>query len=238
MASDPISDRLCVALDVNGFEEARTLIEQLAPHVGWFKFGSDLDENVPIKLVAQVIRENGCKPFLDDKFDDIPERVARKARLADRIGAAMFTVKASAGLESIKAAVAHAGGAKAVVVTVLTSMTEAQCADVYLTCSLDTTERLWGVASRAGAHGIVCAAPYVGRAASRFPWWTFVTPGIRPRGAEPNDQVLVGTPAGAVRSGTDLLVVGRPIIAPDQGTPLEAVMKIRAEIAAALAAQE
>jgi orotidine-5'-phosphate decarboxylase len=89
--------------------------------------------------------------------------------------------------------------------------------------------RLAALAAAAELHGIV-VSPLEAEAMKRRhgPGFLIVTPGIRPSGDAPGDQVRVATPAEAVRAGADFLVVGRPVLAAAQ--PREAVAAILAEM--------
>jgi orotidine-5'-phosphate decarboxylase len=261
MSADPVRDKLAVALDVNGFEQAKTLVEQLAPYVGTFKFGSDLDECVALKTVAELIHANGCKVFLDDKFHDTPDRVARKARMAARLNADFFTTHALGLKKCLVSAVENRGASNVIAVTVLTSHGNAELNEYFLDClgsywpgwafeGPDTAMELAAHLIRnevipAVAQGIVTSAldlekfNAAGAVSSEYRRLFKITPGIRPSWAGKHDHERIATPSEAIRAGADLLVIGRPITNPPSGlTPLESVTMIREEMRFALAGRK
>jgi len=201
-------DRLMVALDVPEAGQALALREQLGDAVGWFKIGLRLFVAEGPQLVA-AIRENH-KVFLDLKFHDIPNTVAQAVESAGRLGVEMVNVHAGGGEEMLQAAARSAAAfpeMQLIAVTVLTSdpMPKEQAAAVAL-------ERAQ-MAKEAGLHGIVCSVHEVA-AIKRACGDDFVTvtPGIRWGDQDVQDQKRVADPAFAIQSGSDYLVVGRPII--------------------------
>ena len=117
-------DRVMVALDVNDWNEGKRLIEQLAPHVGYFKVGLELLTAVGAPVVVAHIKNCGGKLFYDGKFSDIPNTIAGASQAAAQMGVEFFDVHANCGLESMKEAVRCRGNAKVLAVTVLTSFDE------------------------------------------------------------------------------------------------------------------
>jgi orotidine-5'-phosphate decarboxylase len=149
----------------------------------------------------------------------------------------MLNVHASGGRAMLDAARhaagTHSGAPKLVAVTLLTSMTERDLADIGLAGgAVDVVQRLARLAQSAGLDGVVCsgqeAAPL--RAACGSAFW-LVTPGIRPSAAQADDQKRVMTPRDALAAGADYLVIGRPIT--QAADPAAALGAINAEIAAA-----
>lgn len=248
-------DRLIVALDVPTLPQARSLVEQLAPHVGMFKVGSQLYTAVGPEAV-RVAQMFGGKVFLDLKFHDTPSTVERAAQEAALLGVEMFSVHCAPGTAVMAAARRGAeNGAKvsgfprplALGVTVLTPHTYEELAEEELVrraASPDEQFKREEIQSlvvlralrarRAGLDGVVASPQEIG-AVRRSCGLDFkiVTPGIRPAGAGADDQARVGTPTAAIKAGADYLVVGRPII--DASDPVAAAQAIVAEIAAALA---
>lgn len=237
-----IKDKLIVALDVSTVAEANKLVSELKEVVGMFKVGSQLFTTAGPGLVESILNA-GNKVFLDLKFHDIPHQVAGAARSAAELGVSLFTVHASGGTEMMQRAVAAISEAaerkqitrsKVVAVSVLTSMDETALAQVGVEGSpAAAVERLVKLARSAGVDGVV-SSPEESESIRSYTGSDFliVTPGIRPtsssQGSTNEDQKRVATPASALRSGADYLVVGRPITsAPD---PVAAALAIVAEM--------
>jgi orotidine-5'-phosphate decarboxylase len=174
--------------------------------------------------------------FLDLKLHDIPIQVEGAVRAAAQLGASFVTVHAAGGPEMITAAVAGAGGGASVLaVTVLTSLDD-HVLDLTGVSSSTTSQvlRLAELAVKSGARGLVCSPLEIeavraefGRSDDGGP--LLVVPGIRPTGADSEDQRRTMTPQQAVTAGADVIVVGRPITAALD--PAAAARFIHAEIA-------
>ncbi len=224
-------DRLILALDVPSIAAAENLVERLGDEVRFYKIGYQLAYAGGLPFAENLIRA-GKKVFLDLKLHDIGNTVAQGVESVARLGATFLTIHAYP--QTMKAAVkARSGGLRILAVTVLTSYDDADlaAAGYDFTVSELVAERA-AQARDVGVDGLVCAAteahdlrPIVGAG------MVLVTPGIRPAEADKGDQKRVMTPAQAIASGADYLVVGRPIVAaPD---PKAAAAAIVAEIAAA-----
>jgi orotidine-5'-phosphate decarboxylase len=204
-------ERIIVALDVPTLDEAETLARQLTGAVGWFKVGLELfTAHGPAAVAA--IRAHG-PVMLDLKLHDIPTTVERAAARVADLGVGLLTVHASGGAAMVEAAVRGLGGdGEVLAVTVLTSMSDDELAAIGAPPAAEQVPALARLAVDAGAPGLVCAPPDLAAvrdavgAAVRL-----VTPGVRPTGSSADDQTRIATPASAVASGADLLVVGRPI---------------------------
>jgi orotidine-5'-phosphate decarboxylase len=236
-----IKDRLIIALDVPGRDDALRLVESLAGAVGMFKFGSQLFTAEGPQLVREIV-SSGERVFLDLKFHDIPNTVAGAVESAARLGVSILNVHTLGGSEMMRAA-GHAVGDRGLLwitrpavlgVTVLTSMDKADLADVGITSELSSeVVRLATLARDSGLDGIV-ASPHEIRlireciTAERF---IILTPGIRPEwGASKGDQKRIATPAAAIRDGADFLVIGRAVT--DSPDPRGAVARILDDISA------
>jgi len=231
-------DRIIVALDVDRLEDARALIKSLAPHVGCFKIGLELMTAVGAPQAVRLVHELGGRVFLDGKFDDIPNTVAGASKSAAGLGVYMFNVHACAGPEAMAAAAKNKGGAIALAVTVLTSISDEGSRAIFGAPSRDKVLQFAREAARAGLDGIVCSPqelPFLASDPDLAALWK-VTPGVRPEWAATGDQRRVMTPAEAVRAGATALVVGRPITAAPSsiGGPVDAAKKIAEEIASVL----
>src|SRR5439155_17637065 len=212
---------LIVALDVPAAEKALALAEQLASVAGAFKIGSELFTAAGPEIVRQL-RHMNTTVFLDLKFHDIPNTVAKAVTAATRLGAQMLTVHASGGLEMMQAAEAAARqtaqqlGFKpplVLAVTVLTSMESAVLGDVGQTANVgQQVERLANLAIKAGLRGLVCSPLELAALRQLVPPQVqLVTPGIRGPDDKADDQKRTLSAAEALAAGANWLVIGRPI---------------------------
>jgi orotidine-5'-phosphate decarboxylase len=225
-------ERVCVALDVPTLDEAEALASKLAGEVGYFKVGLELFAAHGPEAVRAI---GGHGPvFLDIKLHDIPTQVGRTARRVGALEVGLLTVHAAGGTAMVRAAVeglAEGGGAgRVLAVTVLTSMSEQDLADINAPGAATQVPALARLAVDAGAPGLVCAPrdlPLVRETVGEQTY--LVTPGIRPSGSGDDDHARAATPASAVADGADLLVVGRPITR--AGDPVDAARAIVADLA-------
>lgn len=201
---------LIVALDLSDAERAERLARDLAPHVGMVKVGLELAWATGPGVVGDVARH--APVFVDAKLHDIPTTVERAATNIAELGVAMLTVHALGGPAMMRAAVdgAERGAERAghprplvVAVTVLSSMAGEELA---------SPASLAFEARSAGVDGVVVSGADVREVRQVCgEQFCLVVPGIRPRGANGDDQVRVLTPGEALDAGADYLVVGRPI---------------------------
>jgi orotidine-5'-phosphate decarboxylase len=226
---------ILVALDVPTKEAALDLARNLAPAVGGFKIGSELFTSAGPDIV-RAIRATGAAVFLDLKFHDIPNTVAKAVTAATRLDVQMLTLHASGGLEMMRAAEAsaqesarQAGRNPPLVlgVTVLTSMDGATLAELGWKPDVGKqVERLAELAVRAGLRGLVCSPLEVARLRQFLPEAIeLITPGIRTGTERADDQKRTLTPREAMDAGANWLVVGRPIYA--AANPLQVAETIR-----------
>lgn len=241
MANAPLSpkDRLIIALDVNSAKAAKDAVHILKDRVGAFKIGFELFVSEGPSIVEMVLNEGG-KVFLDLKFHDIPNTVAKAARASVRMGATFFDVHASGGRAMMeKAAEAVANEAEeldvrppvTLAVTILTSLTEKDLKnDLNIFRSLeDQAVSMAVMAKGCGIRGVVSSpkeAAAIRKAVGKD--FIIVTPGVRPVWAATNDQKRFATPLEAVNAGADYLVIGRPIL--KAGDPAEAAARIVEEL--------
>lgn len=230
--------RLIVALDVPGAEQAMKLAHKLAGHVGLFKVGLELFIAEGADLVRELAKA-GTPVFLDLKFHDIPNTVSRAISAAGNLGVGMINVHASGGREMMLAArqaVDALPGKKPILlaVTVLTSLDENNLREVGVGQSPEKQVlRLAELAAGCGLDGVVASAREVPRIKEICGVdFLTVTPGIRPSGGTVGDQKRVMTPAKAIESGSDYLVIGRPITGADD--PVAAADAIVNEMASAI----
>ena len=236
LAPIPAHERLIVALDVPAAEQAKALVNTLGDAAVFYKIGMELLMAPGFFELLEWLRNNDKKVFVDLKFFDIPETVARAVKnLAER-GADFCTIH---GNQSIMEAAAKAksGKLKVLAVTALTSLDQGDVTDLGFQCNIaDLVLSRARRALQAGCDGVVSSGLEVARLRREAPSDLIcVTPGIRPVENKPDgDQKRVMTPAHAIESGADYIVVGRPIR--DAADPRNAALSIQQEIASALRA--
>ncbi|MGD0061322.1 MAG: orotidine-5'-phosphate decarboxylase [Verrucomicrobiia bacterium] len=214
-----MKSKLIVALDVDSFQEAAALVQVTRDVVDVFKVGSQLFTRVGPQII-EFLHEQGKECFLDLKFHDIPNTVARAVEVAAALRVRMVTVHACGGAEMLRAAAAVPHRPLLLGVTVLTSVGGNVQAEVL---------RLAKLAKRCGLNGVI-ASPREIHPIRKVMGGNFliVTPGIRLAKTELGDQRRAMAPAEAIIAGADYIVVGRPIIA--ARNPAHAVLKIAEEI--------
>jgi orotidine-5'-phosphate decarboxylase len=216
-------DRLIIALDVDSGEKANQIVAELRGRAGAFKVGLQLFTAAGPEFVRGLC-ESGLKIFLDLKFHDIPNTVAKAGVEAARLGVWMFNIHASGGNEMMRRTVSEVGEfcekrairrPKIIGVTVLTSLGDDALHEIGIEGRAgDHVVHLAGMAADSGLEGVVASPLEIERIHERCgPAFLTVTPGIRPTNAANNDQKRVTTPAEALRAGADYLVVGRPVTA-------------------------
>ena len=225
---------IIVALDVPAKEAALKLAEEVTPAVGGFKIGSELFTSAGPDIVHRI-RERGALVFLDLKFHDIPNTVAKAVASAVRLDVQMLTIHASGRLEMMRAAEAAAqhtanqAGRNAPLVlgvTVLTSADSRTLAEIGCAANVGTqVERLANLAVQAGLRGLVCSPLEIADLRRILhAHMQLVTPGIRTGAEKADDQKRTLTPREAMDAGANWLVIGRPIYAAEN--PRAAAEKI------------
>lgn len=231
--------KIILALDSATFEEAEHFVQKLSGTIGIFKVGKQLFTRCGPPII-EMIHRHGGKVFLDLKFHDIPNTVARAVEEACKLNVFMLTIHALGGGKMMEEAVA-AGRSFArnsslptpliLAVTILTSLRPDDLQEMGITASLEETVlRLARLARQAGVNGVVASAreAQIIRAAWGCSDLIIVTPGIRPQGTSRDDQRRAATPREALLAGADYLVVGRPIL--EANDPLKAAEAIAEEI--------
>jgi len=229
-------ERLIVALDVDSGVKARAIVRELDGSVNTFKVVLQLFAAEGPTIVRELVDE-GKRIFLDLKFHDIPNTVAKAGLEAARLGVWMFNVHAAGGSEMMRRTVTEvtdfcesSNRAKPLVigVTVLTSASRAMMTELGIDADLEgQVARLAALAEASGLDGVVASANEIGiiRSAARKPGFLIVTPGIRPDNATNDDQKRVMSPGSAVSAGADHIVVGRPVLeAADRRTAAENIL--------------
>lgn len=215
------SDKLIVALDVPNMAKVRQLVEQLDDSVSYYKVGMELFYGVGIDVV-RYLKNSGKSIFVDLKMHDIPNTVAQGASMLTKMGMSMLNVHALGGAAMMKGAaeaVANTAASlniprpKLIAVTVLTSMNDEDWDTLNYKLSIpEQVVLLAKMAQDSGLDGVVASpqeAALIRKACGDE--FLIVTPGVRPQGAESNDQSRIATPAMAMQNGATHLVVGRPI---------------------------
>lgn len=204
-------------------DAALELAAQLAPVVGAFKIGKELFTSAGPEVVRRI-RTMGASVFLDLKFHDIPNTVAKAVEAAVQLDVQMLTIHASGGGAMMRAAeeAAQASAQKlgrpaplVLGVTVLTSMDGDDLAEIGVEANVaKQVERLARLAAKSGLRGLVCSPLEIAALRQIIPaGMQLVTPGIRPAESRADDQKRTLTPAEALAAGADWLVIGRPIYA-------------------------
>lgn len=224
---------IIVALDFASGDDAMSMVDRLGSEGGFYKVGLELYTRAGPDFVRSLT-QMGRRVFLDLKLHDIPNTVVGGVRAAADLGVELLTVHCSGGRAMLEAAAEAAAGRLAVVgVTLLTSLTAEDVEAVWGRSGVnmgDEVLRLGALAKEAGLSGVVASGSEVARLKSELGvGFKVVTPGIRPRGGDIADQARVVTPAAAAASGSDYLVVGRPVTRAED--PAAALRAIREEAA-------
>ncbi len=214
---------IIVALDLPDPDKALALARAVGPYVGAVKVGKELFVSAGPEIV-RALRQDGVGVFLDLKFHDIPNTVAKAVVAATRLDVQMLTLHAGGGREMMQAAEKAAQETAAslnrpaplvLAVTVLTSFNEAGLAETGVPGGVENqVERLARLATDSGIRGLVCSPLELPRLRSVLPAQVqLVTPGIRTGNEKADDQKRTLSPADAIAAGASWLVVGRPIYA-------------------------
>lgn len=235
--SDP-KEKIIFALDFEHFTDAQKWVNLLKDYVGMFKVGKQLFTHAGPKVV-DMIRAKGQKVFLDLKFHDIPNTVAKAGEEATKLNVSMFNLHALGGFEMMKktveasrAVAKRLGIPKPLIlaVTILTSMDEESLKEVGIQGPLiEEVARLAQLSMKAGLDGVVASPQEIEiireRCGENF---IIVTPGIRLQTEKKDDQRRTLSPKEAISAGANYLVIGRPIR--EAKNPVDVVKKIIEDI--------
>lgn len=236
-------EQIIVPLDVSTASEARSIIAELHEYVGGFKIGLQLFTSAGASFVREQTVGRELKIFLDLKFHDIPNTVAKAAVEVARLGVWMFNVHAAGGSEMMRRTLSEVGEVcerenlvrpKIIGVTVLTSSDQQTLAETGIDREINSQVlNLAQLTAKCGLDGVVASPLEVRqiRAAVGRKDFLIVTPGIRPAFATNDDQKRVLTPGEAAAAGADYLVIGRPIR--QAADKISAVKRIIEELEAA-----
>lgn len=228
--SDP---KIIVALDYPEEKQAFELIDQLDADLCRLKVGKEMFTHLGPAFVEKI-QSKGFDVFLDLKYHDIPNTVAKACEAAASLGVWMVNVHASGGrrmMEAAAEAVAkHQQKPLLIAVTVLTSMSQEDLTELGITeTPADQAVKLATLAQSSGLDGVVCSAQEASRMRQQLGNdFLLVSPGIRPAGSKADDQRRIMTPVDALNAGSNYLVIGRPITKSDN--PLGVLRTINSEI--------
>jgi orotidine-5'-phosphate decarboxylase len=215
-AVQSIQSPVIVALDFDNENACLELARRLSPTLCRVKVGKELFTACGPQIVEKL-QCLGFEIFLDLKFHDIPVTTAKAVKVAANLGVWMVNVHACGGvrmMEAAREAIANHRQAPLLIgVTLLTSATEEELLQLGISRSpLEQVVHLAGMAKLAGLDGVVCSAEEATDLRTRYgESFSIVTPGIRPVGANPQDQRRIMTPEQAMAAGSNYLVIGRPI---------------------------
>ena len=227
--------RIVIALDFSSERQVLDFTAQLEPAMCKLKVGKELFTLAGPSVVRQLI-DKGFDVFLDLKFHDIPNTVARACKVAADMGVWMLNVHALGGRNMLLAAREALEGSEnrplLIAVTILTSMGKQDLQEIGLSGNPeDNVLRLAALTQEAGLDGVVCSSREVtSLRQAQGEAFTLVTPGIRPAGSEVGDQKRIMTPTDAIRAGSNYLVIGRPIT--QAADPIQTLETINSELAA------
>lgn len=232
-------DRIFCAIDTPDLDRALAIASAIKGNVGGLKLGLEFYSALGPDGVRQM-SALGFPVFLDLKFHDIPNTVARAIKTVAPLGPKMITIHTFGGLQMMKTAkqasleAAKENGVEAPLilgVTVLTSLDDQDLHAIGVGAGAgDQVVRLAGLAQKAGLDGVVCSPLEISKIREKFGNdLKLVVPGIRPLGADAGDQKRTMTPGEAIENGADCLVIGRPITAADD--PAKAAQAIAESLA-------
>jgi orotidine-5'-phosphate decarboxylase len=214
----PISpDRIILALDLDSPDEALRWADRFGSRIGCYKVGLQLFTRSGPGLVREL-RQRGADVFLDLKLHDIPNTVARAVESLISLDLKFLTIHTLGGGPMIEAAVQAAASAPQTTVlgvTVLTSLSDDDISQLgFDHTASGQAVHLARLGAASGLKGLVCSPIEVPILRNQLgPELTLVTPGVRPAGADTNDQSRIATPRRAIDDGASHLVIGRPILA-------------------------
>ena len=216
-----MTNRIIIPLDME-YTSAVSIADKLDPNICRLKVGNQLFTSSGPKIV-KTLHDKGFEIFLDLKFHDIPNTVYESVRSAANLGVWMINVHASGGSKMLDASKKALEGFDKppllVGVTILTSISEEILTEIGFNNLDKQVKRLTKLAQRSGLDGVVCAASDASKVKQTCgESFLTVTPGIRPKDADLNDQSRTSTPKEAITNGSDFLVIGRPITGSEDPT--------------------
>ncbi|MGW9372887.1 orotidine-5'-phosphate decarboxylase [Streptomyces xanthophaeus] len=228
------TSRIIVALDFDNRRAADEVVDRLGEECRSYKVGMELLTAAGPDLIERLVAQ-GKEVFLDLKLFEIPNSVAGAVRAAGSLGVSMVTVHSMGGTGIMSAAVAAARDfprLRVLALTVVTSMTRFDLADIGVTGSTSTEEqvlRLARLAEGAGCHGVIASPQEAGPLRKALGSDALiVTPGVALPGESPGEHARSGTPRDAVAAGASHVVVGRTVTR--AADPVAAFRLVRADL--------
>lgn len=225
---------IVVALDFEQKTTALELVSRLDPSLCRLKVGKEMFTHFGPDFVKEL-QQRHFDVFLDLKFHDIPNTVAKAVQAAADLGVWMVNVHASGGsrmMSAAREALITYGEERPllIAVTVLTSMEQSDLTELGINRSpAEQVLHLAALTQKSGLDGVVCSAQEAQMLKQQFgQQFCLVTPGIRPSFATADDQKRVMTPSQALAAGVDYMVIGRPVT--KAADPLAALQAIYQEL--------
>ncbi|MBL4761949.1 MAG: orotidine-5'-phosphate decarboxylase [Gammaproteobacteria bacterium] len=212
--------KIIVALDYSDVSSVKKILSKLSPELCKLKVGKELFTAAGPAIVEMLV-EQGYSVFLDLKYHDIPNTVAKSCAVAKELGVWMLNVHALGGQRMMQAAREALGDASdrpsLIAVTILTSMDNADVAGIGLSGSAaKNAVNLAKLAIDSNLDGVVCSAQESSEMRQVLgDRVLLVTPGIRLTQETTDDQRRIMTPVDAMNAGSSYLVMGRPITGSD-----------------------
>uniref|UniRef100_A0A7C5PFU8 Orotidine 5'-phosphate decarboxylase n=1 Tax=Thermodesulfobium narugense TaxID=184064 RepID=A0A7C5PFU8_9BACT len=228
---DKLESNVIVALDLDNLKEIEKNVKTLSSLTNWFKIGYQIISSIGIKESIEIVKSFNCKVFLDVKLYDIPNTVANAVKNFSDLDVDMLTIHISGGSKMIREALKGVGSnnnTKVLGVTLLTSFSQEEAKKIYgLDNTMDITRKFVEIGYNSGLRWFVCSPLELGLLKKEFTDCFFVVPGIRPVWSLKEDQERFATPYQAKLNGASYIVVGRPVLRPNNHrTPLEALKSI------------
>ena len=230
-----LDPKVIVALDYADEKQALTMVENLQPDLCRLKVGKEMFTRFGPAFIEQL-HQRQFQVFLDLKYHDIPNTVAKACKAAASLGVWMINVHALGGRRMLEAAAdavtKQHNPPKLIAVTVLTSMADADLEQLGVTIPAgEMALKLASLANDAGLDGVVCSAQEAKSMRQQLgDEFLLVTPGIRPAGSQQDDQRRIMTPVEAIQAGSSYLVIGRPVTQSDD--PVGLLRTINSDISA------
>ncbi len=225
--------KIIVALDYPDEKSALELVDKLDSTLCRLKVGKEMFTFLGPAFIEKL-HNRDFQVFLDLKYHDIPNTVARACSVAADLGVWMLNVHALGGRRMMEAA-AEAVATRTVkprliAVTILTSMSDADLQEMGINQTASCMAvKLASMAKNSGLDGVVCSAQEASSMRQSLgDEFLLVTPGIRPAGSQADDQRRIMTPADAIQAGSSYLVIGRPITQADD--PVGILRTLNSEI--------
>lgn len=215
--------QLCLALDVETREQALDLIQKTHDHISIYKLGPRLCLSHGKFLIKYIQSCSAAKIFLDFKFYDIPSSTLKAVQTVYDLGADFVTVHAQAGQQTLKLlsdfeqSVQKNRAFQILCVTVLSSVVHTQDVQKQI---LQLADQVY----ESKLKGLICPASSIQSIKKKYPNFFLVTPGIRFKTDELQDQKNIITAKQAFDLGSSVAILGRSIIA--ASSPEQALQRV------------